>query len=164
MSTQQDALIRDLEQSLDRDRSPKSVKQVLTRILRTFDCTLGTVHRYDEQTKLLELLAQEGLPDGLLSRVTTIPIGKGMAGLAAERKEPVQVCNLQTDASGVAKPRARETNMEGCISLPMLVEGELRGTLGVAKPTAYDFSDEERERLLQIGSVLGRYLSSRSGG
>lgn len=159
MSANEDPLVRDMEQALGRDPSPEALKAVLIRLLRAFDCAIGTVHRYNEETRLLELVAHEGLPGELLERVTTIPIGKGMAGLAAERREPVQVCNLQTDTSGVARPRARETNMEGCISLPMLVDGELRGTLGVAKPTAYDFSEAERDRLLEVGGVLGKYLT-----
>lgn len=158
MTTTRESLLRELEEALRRDGTARSVREALLRILTAFDCVVGTVHRYSPETRLLELVAHEGVPASLLERVTTIPIGKGMAGLAAERREAVQVCNLQTDDSGVAKPGARETNMEGCISLPILVDGELRGTLGVAKPTAYDFSESEREQLLEFGTLLGKHL------
>ena len=36
----------------------------------------------------------------VLATIATIPVGKGMAGLAVERGRPVDACNLQTDASG----------------------------------------------------------------
>ena len=162
MSTTREALIRESEEALRRESTPETVKEVLLKILAAFDCVLGTVHRYNGETRLLELVAHKGLPDSLLERVATIPIGKGMAGLAAERREAIQVCNLQTDDSGVAKPGARDTNMEGSVSLPMLVDGELRGTLGVAKPTAYEFSESERDQLLELGTLVGRYLSAPS--
>ena len=158
MTTTRRTLISELDEVLRRDSTAGSVREALLRILAAFDCALGTVHRFNRETRLLELVAHQGVPDPVLERVTTIPIGKGMAGLAAERLEPVQVCNLQTDDSGVAKPGARETSMQGCISLPMLVDGELRGTLGVAKPTAYDFPESERDQLLELGAVLGKYV------
>ncbi len=138
------------------------MQEVLLKILTAFDSVAGTVHRYNGDTRFLELLVHKGVPDSLLERVTTIPIGKGMAGLAAERREAVQVCDLQTDDSGVAKDGARDTQMEGCISLPMLVDGELRGTLGVAKATAYEFSESERDQLLELGTLVGKYLSASS--
>jgi len=87
-----------------------------------------------------------------------VPIGKGMAGIAAERRQPVQVCNLQTDNSGVARPAAKETRMEGSIAVPMLVGDGLKGVLGVAKPVAYDFTEAETGSLLEIAAAIGDCL------
>src|SRR3712207_282210 len=80
---------------------------VLDRVLDHFECVVGTVHHLDSSSGMLRLLAQRGVPSSIIDRVRVIPIGKGIAGLAAERREPVQVCNLQTDDSGVAKPAAK---------------------------------------------------------
>jgi L-methionine (R)-S-oxide reductase len=87
--------------------------------------------------------------------VGTVPIGKGIAGLAAERREPIALCNLQTDNSGQARPAAKSTGMEGSLAVPMLVGGELRGVLGVAKACEYDWSSGEKELLLAIAVRLG---------
>ena len=81
-----------------------------------------------------------------------------MAGIAAERREAVQLCNLQTDESGVARPAARDTKVEGSIALPLLLNGELHGTLGIAKPVPYDFTDEEVAALMQLGEAICRVL------
>lgn len=50
----------------------------------------------------------------VLSKLSEIPIGKGMAGIAAERRQPVEMCNLQiemcnlqTDTSEIARPGAK---------------------------------------------------------
>jgi len=96
------------------------------------------------------------VPPFIMDKVSLIPVGKGMAGLAAERREPVQVCNLQTDTSGIAKAGAKLTQMEGSIALPIIVDGTLVGTLGVAKPVSYDFPQPEVELLTSIGEVIGR--------
>lgn len=131
---------------------------VLARLLRHFDCPVGTVHLIEPKDGLLHLAAQRGLPPQVLDKVGLIPIGKGMAGIAAERREPVQMCNLQTDASGVARPNAKLTRMEGSIAAPMLREGKLYGVIGVAKPVAYDFTTAETELLLAVGRELSRHL------
>ncbi len=139
--------------------SEANLQAVLDRVLKEFDCVTGTVHALDPADGLLHLRAQRGIPPALLDRVVRIPVGKGMAGIAAERREPVQVCNLQTDASGVVRPGAKETRMEGSVAVPMLVGGQLRGVLGVAKPVAYEFSAAETAFLLEIAGAVGDGLA-----
>lgn len=131
-------------------------QSALDLILAEFKCPVGTIHKLDAASGLLHLLVRRGIPDAILDRVNRIPIGKGMAGLAAERRECVEVCNLQTDTSGDAKPGAKLTGMEGSIAVPMLVDGRVVGVLGVAKPSAYTFSDAEKQALLAIAAEIGR--------
>jgi GAF domain-containing protein len=129
----------------------------LRAALEQFGCQTGTVHVLREG--VLKLAAQANIPPPLLPIIETVPIGKGIAGLAAERLEPVSLCNLQTDTSGQARPAAKTTGMEGSVAVPMLVEGELRGVLGVAKAEAHDWSDAEKAELLAIGAALGGALA-----
>src|SRR5690554_2523191 len=133
-------------------------QRLLTDIIAAFDCSTGTIHTLNDESHLLELEAQQGIPDFLLPKMSRIPIGKGMAGIAAERRKPVEMCNLQTDESGVARPAARETKVEGSIAAPMLLEGKLFGTLGIAKPVPYDFTEEENHSLMRIGEEISRIL------
>lgn len=139
------------------ERSPVPFDEVLARLGAHFDCPVGTLHMLGEDG-LLHLKAQQGLPPPVLDKVQTIPIGKGMAGIAAERKQPVQVCNLQSDASGVARPGAKMTQMEGSLASPMLDGDRLRGVLGIAKPSAYEFTHSETELLLAVGAAIARRL------
>lgn len=146
--------------TLQNKESAVDWQQLLVDIIKAFDCTTGTIHILDKSTGLLELRAHEGIPPFLLPKMNSIPIGKGMAGIAAERKEPVEMCNLQTDGSGVARPAAKETKVEGSIAVPMLLNGDLYGTLGIAKPVPYDFTEEETNDLMQIGEEMSRYISA----
>ncbi|PCE66019.1 GAF domain-containing protein [Sediminicola luteus] len=133
-------------------------QNLLEATISHFDCTTGTLHFLDPKTQLLHLKASKGIPGFLMPKVSTIPVGKGMAGIAAERKEAVEMCNLQTDASGVARPAAKETKVEGSLAAPLLLDGVLYGTIGVAKPVAYDFSESEIAALMEIGTEISKRL------
>lgn len=128
-------------------------QEVLAASIQHFDCQAGTVHLWRDGA--LKLAAYSGIPPHVAQIFETVPIGKGIAGLAAERREPITICNLQTDSSGQARPGAKATGMEGSIAVPMLAGGELRGVLGIAKADAYDWSEGETQLLLQIAAELG---------
>jgi len=133
-------------------------QSVLDRVTKHFDCPVGTVHLLDPKDGMLHLAAQRGLPPPVLDKVAVIPIGKGMAGIAAERREPVQVCNLQKDQSGVVRPGAKLTQMEGSLAAPMLDGDRLCGVFGIAKPVAHDFTEAETRLLLSVGARLAMHL------
>ncbi len=130
---------------------------VLEQTLANFECTTGTVHLLDEATGLLELVAHAGLPPHIVPIVQSIPIGKGIAGCAAETRKPVQLCNLQTDDSGVAKPGAKATRVQGSLAVPIIDEaGALRGVIGIGKREPYEFLKEEQKMLMKIAGKLAK--------
>lgn len=131
---------------------------VLEACILAFSGTTGTLHRLDPADGMLKLLAHKGIPPQLMPVVQTIPVGKGIAGAAAERREPVELCNLQQDLGGVAKPGARQTNVQGSLAVPCLQGDELRGTLGVGLMVPHDFTTEEKERLLALGREIAARL------
>jgi signal transduction protein with GAF and PtsI domain len=139
-------------------QKPQNWQALLEATISYFDCSTGTLHFLDADTQLLHLQASKGIPEFLMPKVSTIPVGKGMAGIAAERKEAVEMCNLQTDASGVARPAAKETKVEGSLAAPLLLDGVLYGTIGVAKPVTYDFTESEIAALLAIGEAISTHL------
>lgn len=128
----------------------------LAAALAHFDCQAGTVHLLRDG--VLKLAAHRNLPPPVVQIIETVPIGKGIAGLAAERREPITICNLQTDTSGQARPGAKATGMEGSLAVPMLVNGELRGVLGIAKAGAYDWNEAESALLTRFASALAGKL------
>ena len=142
----------DLESAL----ASGNISSVLGAALTHFDCQAGTVHLLREG--VLKLAAHQNIPPPVVQIVETVPIGKGIAGLAAERLEPITICNLQTDTSGQAKPGAKATGMEGTIAVPMLASGQLRGVLGIAKATAYDWPAEETALLSRLANGLAERL------
>jgi L-methionine (R)-S-oxide reductase len=139
--------------------SGENLDAILRRILDHFGAQVGTVHRLDPASGTLKLAGQRGVVEALLGVIGEIPMGKGIAGAAAQARTPIRLCNLQQDdGKGVAKPRAKETGMEGAIAVPILVGGDLRGTLGIAKATRYDWSDAETQALGEVAVQVARVL------
>lgn len=133
----------------------RDLASALDDVIDEFDCAAGTIHRAEDET--LTLVAEEGMPDEVRDRMERIPFGKGMGGLAAERREPVQICNLQTDDSGVAEDGARATGLDGTIAAPMLgPDEEVKGVLGVGKREEYEFDADEEAELLRVGRRIAR--------
>ncbi|TLP79075.1 GAF domain-containing protein [Maribacter sp. ACAM166] len=133
-------------------------ENILKSTLALFDCSTGTLHFLDNES-MLQLQAQIGIPEFLIPKLSTIPIGKGMAGIAAERRKPVEMCNLQTDESGIARPSAKDTKVEGSLAAPLLYQEKLYGTIGIAKPIPYDFTETETNLLMKIGASISIELS-----
>ena len=91
----------------------------------------------------------------LLPKIDNIPFGKGIAGCAAQRKEAVQLCNLQEDLGGVAKPDARKTNVQGALAVPIVgADGKVVGVLGIGKMQTYEFNDSEVADLSAVAALI----------
>lgn len=136
------------------------VSRALNLTLSHFNADTGTLHELGADG-LLHLKAWAGaIPDELLPVIQTIPVGKGIAGLAVERKEPVNLCNLQTDHSGAARPRARETGVKGSICVPIMAGGEAVGALGIATREEREFKDQEIALLTEVARVLAAERSA----
>ncbi len=133
---------------------PDGLAEALELIIAHFHADTGTIHLLEADGVLHLKAASRGIPPIVLERVRLVPIGKGMAGLAAERKEPVTVCNIQTDTSGNVKSGAKLTGMEGALVVPILKGDEVAGTLGIANRAERTFSPEETSLLMDAGRAL----------
>jgi putative methionine-R-sulfoxide reductase with GAF domain len=136
---------------------------VLVKVLENFACVTGTIHRTDPSTGLLMLVAHQGIPPQvlpmLLPKIDNIPFGKGIAGCAAQRKEAVQLCNLQEDLGGVAKPDAQKTNVQGALAVPIVgPDGKVLGVLGIGKMQTYDFNVHEIADLNAVAALLAKKM------
>ena len=125
-------------------------QKVLDVILQAFECQTGTLHKWNDLHAVLDLVAERGIPRELMDKIERIPMGKGIAGQAAERMEAVQICNLQNDTSGVARPRSKKTQVGGSVAVPIDMGGLLMGTLGIGKLVPYEFSPEETADLMKV--------------
>ncbi len=126
----------------------------LQEVIDEFDCQTGTLHRADGDVLLI--VSHAGVPDFLIEKIAKIPFGKGIAGVAAESRAPVELCNLQQDLGGVAKQDARKTGVSGSLAVPIFSNdgNKVVGTLGVGKVVPYDFTDQEKVRLATLGQEM----------
>ena len=107
----------------------------------------GTIHVRND-SGVLALAASHNIPDKVLGIVQTIPKGKGMAGLAWERDQPVSTCNLKTDQTGDVRPGAKAVDAQAAVALPVHDErGDLRAVVGIAFAQERDMSASELAEL-----------------
>jgi GAF domain-containing protein len=126
----------------------------LDAIVAGIGADTGTLHFLGADGLLHLAAATAGMPEQVMRTIATIPVGKGMAGLAVERRRPVDACNIQTDTSGDVRPGARATQMAGAIVVPVFDGDTVVGALGVANRAERRFSDGEIAGLLEAGRGL----------
>ena len=133
----------------------QAAAQALDLILQATGTTSGTIHRLSADGTVLRLLAARRIPPPVLAQIQEVPLGKGMAGVAAQSRQPVTTCNLQQDdAGGVIRPGAKATGAGGAVAVPILRGEAVLGVLGVATGEEREFTPEEIEALLALGREL----------
>lgn len=145
----------------DADRT--SLDQALAAVVRRFGADSGTVHFLGADGLLHLAAATPGLPEAVLATIATIPVGKGMAGLAVERRAPVDACNIQTDQSGDVRPGARATGLSGALVVPILRDGEAVGALGIGNRAERIFTAEETQALGEAAAEMVAYRAEGCG-
>ncbi len=133
---------------------PGGFAEALRLTLEHFQADSGTIHLLGDDGRLHLRAASAGIPDAVRALIGVIPVGKGMAGLAVERAEPVTSCNIQTDTTGDVRPGARQTGLEGAIVVPVLAGDRAVGALGIANRRERVFTEEETALLLEAGKRI----------
>jgi L-methionine (R)-S-oxide reductase len=113
----------------------------------------GTVHVRGKVE--LELRAAVNIPPKVVEVVRSIPKGKGMAGLAWERDEPVHTCNLKTDTTGDVRPGAKAVDANAAVAIPVHdAQGILRAVVGIAYMGERDITPGELSDLREQAERL----------
>ena len=125
----------------------------LSDFLNDIGACAGTVHVRESDG--LRLRAAKNIPDVVQQAVDWVPCGKGMAGLALERAQPVTTCNLKDDHSGSVRPGAKAVNAQAAVAMPVRNhEGAIVAVVGAAFAEARDIGENELQELaLRAGSL-----------
>lgn len=125
----------------------------LESLLARLGGVAGTVH--EQRGEDLYLTAAHNIPPPVVAIVAHVPHGKGMAGVAQVRKQPVQTCNLQTDDSGTIKPGAKAVNAQAAIAVPVLdAAGEVRAVVGVAWNDERELGADVEQSIMEMAAEL----------
>jgi L-methionine (R)-S-oxide reductase len=125
----------------------------LSALLSDAGAVAGTVHLHELGG--LRLAAAVNIPATVQAVVAWVPSGKGMAGLALERGEPVQTCNLQEDRSGAVKPGARAVNAQAAVAMPVRNSaGGIVAVVGIAFADEREIQGQELEQLQHRAATL----------
>jgi hypothetical protein len=133
--------------------TPTELDRWLQDFLSKYNGAAGTVHLFENGG--LKLASAINIPPQVQQVVAWVPNGKGMAGLALQRKEPVQTCNLKEDNTGNVKPGAKAVNAQAAVALPVLdSKSDVRAVVGIAFPNEREFTTAELEELTAAASTV----------
>ncbi|UJV43634.1 GAF domain-containing protein [Streptomyces sp. AMCC400023] len=106
------------------------------------------------------LVASYNLPVSVRNGTAVIPIGKGMAGTAAQRREPVAVSDFQTDTTGVAVRAGRAAGAMGSLTLPVFdpADDTLVAVVGIGFTERRDFTPEETAKYSEDAATVRMIL------
>lgn len=108
---------------------------------------VGSVHLSEPaEDGEIVLVATHNLPPAVANGAAVVVIGKGMAGVTAERKAAVNIPDLQTDTSGVARLPARASQAKGSLTLPVFAPDDptrLLAVVGIGFKEPREFTEEE---------------------
>ena len=135
------------------DPNPR-LENALFEAIARLGADSGTIHVKDPDRDVLLLAAHHHIPDGLLEHIQEIPWGKGLAGIAAERAEPVHHGNIKLSPAREIHPRARACEVRGAVVVPILSGSEAVGTLGIGCEVDRTFTPLEIRWLLSFARGL----------
>lgn len=119
----------------------------LQNFLAQHQGTAGTIHLYENDG--LRLAVAINIPSCVQQMVEWVPKGKGMAGLALERKQPIHTCNLKEDRSGNVRPGAKAVNAQAAVAVPVTnAAGDVRAVVGIAFPNEREFTQTDLDGLI----------------
>lgn len=125
----------------------------LRDLLARHAAVAGTVHRV--RGDVLAIIAAVNIPPKVQEVTASIPLGKGMAGLAWQHDKPIQTCNLKEDASGAVKPGAKAVDARAAVALPIHDgSGTVRAVVGLAWMEERELSEAELAKIAKDADSL----------
>jgi len=109
------------------------------------------IYEYDDATEAFHIRATHNLDPGLVGTLRATPLrkGEGTMGRAAETREPTQVADIA--APGAYQSHIRDTLLgagyRALLSVPLLREGEIIGSLSLNRHAPGEFPPEAVEVL-----------------
>ena len=111
------------------------MEQLLARVRQVLGTDTAAVYRLDDEEQTLVAHAAQGLEEDV-ERGVRVPIGRGFAGLVAQRRAAVR--SSEVPDLELVSPLMREKGIVSLLGVPLVVEDRLLGVLHVG-------SREERE-------------------
>ena len=137
-------------------------KSWLEQYVQECGAVAGSVHLRESDG--LRLVAAVNIPEKVQQVVDWVPSGKGMAGQALARGEPIFTCNLKDDSSGAVRPGAKAVDAQAAVALPVQDEaGTIAAVVGIAFAQERSFSSADITDYLVKAKSLVAQIGSRPG-
>lgn len=142
---------RVVSQSLDLD---EIFKEALAKTIQVTSTDGGGVYLLEEKEKKLILKTSIGISSDFAGAVSEIKVGEGIAGMAAQNKEPM-VTDIEHYPSREFLPFLEKEGIVVLAGVPLMAKGRVVGAMNLASRRRRTFTKEDIDLLASIGSQIG---------
>jgi len=132
---------------------PTVLDRSLDQVLKVMGSTIGAIHLLDEENRMLQIAAWQGIPETALGQSRAVPVGDGLAGWVVEHGSPVV---LPSVAGGprplLALPTGRT---QGYVGVPVRARERVLGVLSIIGESGRCFTEAEVSLLSSIANEVG---------
>ena len=139
----------------------QALDHALVAIREGFDWTYASFWRVDPQQRVLRFVQESGNAGEEFREVTrtaTFAEGVGLAGRAWRARDLVFVQDLGELTDCVRAPAAQRAGVKSGVCLPIVVDGQVIGTMDFFATETLDLSDGRREALRNTAFLVGQAL------
>ncbi|MEW6620782.1 MAG: HD domain-containing phosphohydrolase [bacterium] len=133
--------------------STMDLRKVLMSIVNAAATTMGlkkcAVRLLDEKGKALVMTTSCGLSKEYLKK-TEVLVGKSIVGRVVKEKKPIFVSNTQEDKRLEDPSRTRKENIASLLSVPLIFQNRVLGTITVYSSQIHKFTDDEIDVLSNL--------------
>ncbi|MEA2413122.1 MAG: phosphoserine phosphatase RsbU/P, partial [Thermoleophilaceae bacterium] len=117
------------------------LQQLLARVRAVLDTDTAAVYELDDEEQTLVARASKGIGGEDVERGVRVPVGRGFAGMVAERRVPVRSSEIPD--LELVSPLMREQGIVSLVGVPLVVDGRLLGVLhaGTRQPRVFSGDD-----------------------
>ena len=126
-------LLNEIKSCLSSNGSSEvSLEMILTLVLDSLQCSVGTVH-FLMSCQERSARAAKGVPDIVLDRVRLVPVGKGIPDWRPNAASPFRCATFRAISLALPNPSPEKRKWRVPLQSPCWL-AIVRGVLGVAKP------------------------------
>jgi PAS domain S-box-containing protein len=125
----------------------------LDRILAALGTDTGFIHLLDDTGKALRMTAERGIPQDIVTRTDSMPVGIGGSGWVMAHSEPLVVPDTAADPRTAELARVMGPRAYACV--PIRAKGCVIGVLSILHQLNRPVSSEGVALLVSIGDQLG---------
>jgi phosphotransferase system enzyme I (PtsP) len=142
----------------------EALRVIVTSVKGAVQTDVCSVYLTDFEARAHVLMATDGLRQEAVGKVT-LPLGRGLVGLVAERAEPLNCGDAPTHPRYLPIPETGETEYHGFLGVPIIQNRRVLGVLVVRHVEPREFSDDEVTFLFTLAAQLaGAIIFAQASG
>lgn len=130
------------------------LRRSLERVLPVMNCKKGTIHLWDEEKEILELVAWAGLSESSIVQLQAITLNEGLISQVWNRETPITTPNIG-EILEPPTPNIPRRLFHAFLGVPMRAKGKTLGVFSILGKAGQSFTAEEINFLASISDQVG---------